>query len=243
MNRLMKQISSMFIAALLFCFTITAMAEELPNGTVAGLPEQLVVMDSDGKSVNENGEYFFSVENMKAGEQYTKNIQVMNMREDKAYDIYFKMEPVSKQGEIDLEEECTAIITIGDEKVYEGKVSGKDSDILEKGIGLGNYVLGQSRNMKCTIVWNGTDAGGHIDYGERIISSDGTSIVREKNGQESISGEVEFRWIFYANVDTNYNPPKTGFYSEIFLYVILFIAAVLLISMIILVTKKKRKMK
>lgn len=42
MNKLMKKISSMFIAALLFCFSITAMAEELPNGTVAGLPWTIV---------------------------------------------------------------------------------------------------------------------------------------------------------------------------------------------------------
>lgn len=243
MGILLKKISAIFISAVLLCFSITVLAEELSDGTVAGLPEKLVVMDSDGNSVSEKGEYFFSVENMTAGEQYTKNIQIMNMREDKAYDIYFKMEPVSKQGEIDLEEECTAIITIGDEKIYEGKVSGKDGDISEKGIGLGNYVPGQSRNMKCTIIWNGTDSGGHIDYGEKIISSNGTSIVREKNGEELISGEVEFRWIFYANVDTNYNPPKTGFYSEIFLYAVLFIAAVLLITMIILVTKKKRRVK
>lgn len=243
MNRLLKKVSVMFMAALLFCFSITALAEQLPDGELAGLPEKLVIMDSEGNSVSENGEYFFIVEDMKAGEQYTKNIQVMNMREDKAYDIYFKIEPVSKQGEIDLEEECTATITIGDEKVYEGKVSGKDSSISEKGIGLGNYVPGQSRNLQCTVVWNGTDAGGHIDYGEKIISSEGTTIVREKNGDECISGEVEFRWIFYANVDTNYNPPKTGFYSEIFLYIILFVVAVLLIIMIIFVTKKKKSMK
>lgn len=243
MDRMMKKISSIFISALLFCFSITVSAEELPDGAVAGLPERLVVMDSEGNSVSENGEYFFSVENMQAGEPYTKNIQIMNMREDKAYDIYFKIEPVSKQGEIDLEEECTAIITIGDEKVYEGKVSGKDSNISEKGIGLGNYTPGQSRNMRCTVIWNGTDSGNHIDYGEKIISSDGTSIVREKSGKESISGEIEFRWIFYANVDTNYNPPKTGFYSEIFLYAVLLVVAILLIAMIVFVTKKKRSMK
>lgn len=240
---MMKKVSSMFMAVLLFCFSMTVSAEELPDGTVAGLPEKLVVMDSDGNSVSENGEYFFSVENMNAGEQYTKNIQIMNLREDKAYNIYFRIEPVSKKGEIDLEEECTATITIGDEKIYEGKVSGKDSNISQKGVSLGNYIPGQSRNMKCTIVWNGTDAGGHIDYGEKIISSDGITIVREKNGKESISGEIEFRWIFYAQVDTNYDPPKTGFYSETFLYIVLFFAAVLSIIMIILVTKKKRSMK
>lgn len=239
----MKKVSSMFMAVLLFCFSMTVSAEELPDGTVAGLPEKLVVMDSDGNSVSENGEYFFSVENMNAGEQYTKNIQIMNLREDKAYNIYFRIEPVSKKGEIDLEEECTATITIGDEKIYQGKVSGKDSNISQKGVSLGNYIPGQSCNMKCTIVWNGTDAGGHIDYGEKIISSDGITIVREKDGKESISGEIEFRWIFYAQVDTNYDPPKTGFYSETFLYTVLFLAAVLSITMIILVTKKKRSIK
>lgn len=239
-----KKIISVMLAAVLSLLLSTAVnAEELPDGSVKGLPERLAVLDDSGNSVSENGEYFFSVENMNAGEQYTKNIQIMNLREDKAYNIYFRIEPVSKKGEIDLEEECTATITIGDEKIYEGKVSGKDSNISQKGVSLGNYIPGQSRNMKCTIVWNGTDAGGHIDYGEKIISSDGITIVREKDGKESISGEIEFRWIFYAQVDTNYDPPKTGFYSETFLYTVLFLAAVLSITMIILVTKKKRSIK
>lgn len=242
MKRPIRRVLTLIMAALMLSFSFTAAAEELEDGIVAGLPEKLVVLDSEGNSANENGEYFFEVEDMKAGEQYTKDIQIMNMREDKAYDIYLKIEPVSKQGEIDLENECTATITIGNETVYEGKVTGNDSTKTD-GIGLGNYTPGQARNMRCTVVWNGSDSGADIDFGERTVTESGTTVTREQSGEAEISGEVEFRWIFCAKVDTDYEVPYTGFYSEIFLYVILFAAAVLLTVMIILVAKKKRKAK
>lgn len=74
----------------------------LENGAVKGLPEDLTIVDSDGRHVDENGEYFFLIEDMKPGIDYKKDIQLMNLRQDKSYHIYLKVEGVSNEGNIDL---------------------------------------------------------------------------------------------------------------------------------------------
>ena len=56
----------------------------LPDGAVKGLPEKLTAMDSDGNVVSsETGEYFFRVEDMDYGVTYRKDVQLMNLRDDK----------------------------------------------------------------------------------------------------------------------------------------------------------------
>lgn len=247
MNKIMKKmILISCTAVLLFCSSVSAFAEvELPDGTVAGLPEELTVMDEDGNSVDsDNGEYFFEVEDMKPGEVYSKNIQIMNLREDKAYHIYFYAAPVDKSGEIDLENECTAIITLDGEQVYEGLVTGKGSvDMTQTPIDLGLYVPGQSRTLNCSVSWDEEDAGGFIDYGHKLIDENGTTIIREGSGDNSIYGEVRFKWIFYAVVDEDYKPPKTGLSlfdakTEI---ILLSSMSVLICGMLVLIVVKKRK--
>ncbi|MBR0485241.1 MAG: hypothetical protein IJJ69_10760, partial [Oscillospiraceae bacterium] len=88
-----KQIFTVLVSCLLLlsCNCLTAFAEvALPDGAVKGLPEKLTAMDSDGNVVSsDTGEYFFRVENMSYGETYTKEVQLMNLRDDKAYHIYF----------------------------------------------------------------------------------------------------------------------------------------------------------
>lgn len=235
----------MFCGSLFICDLFRAAAEViLPDGTVAGLPEKLVVMDSDGNSASsDTGEYFFYVENMAANESYSKNIQIMNLREDKAYHVYFYVEPVDKNGEIDLEEECDVVISLDGEQIYAGNVSGKGNvDLTKTPADLGVYQPGGSKNLNCSITWNGTDAGGYIDYGEKMVDKDGTAVVREGSGQENIYGEVTFKWIFYAVVDESYVPPKTGVLSdESRVYAaILAVAGGLIIIMLILLVCKKR---
>ena len=56
-----KLIAVLLTAVLLLSFSVAANADELRAGTVAGLPEKLVVLDDNGNSVSENGEYFFEV--------------------------------------------------------------------------------------------------------------------------------------------------------------------------------------
>ena len=55
-----KLIAVLLTAVLLLSFSVSANADELRAGTVAGLPEKLVVLDDNGNSVSENGEYFIS---------------------------------------------------------------------------------------------------------------------------------------------------------------------------------------
>lgn len=247
MNKIMKIMILVSCAAVLFfCNFASAFAEvELPEGTVAGLPEALTIMDEDGNICDsETGEYFFEVEGMVPGEVYSKNIQIMNLREDKAYHIYFYAEPVDKSGELDLENECTEIITLDGTQIYEGLVTGKGNvDMTQTPIDLGLYIPRQSRTMNCTVTWNAENAGGFIDYGQKLVDENGTTIIREGSGDDYIYGEVRFKWIFYAVVDDSYVPPKTGIsaFNATTEIVILSVLGVLICGTVILVAVKKKK--
>ncbi|MDO4317584.1 MAG: hypothetical protein Q4C48_05170 [Lachnospiraceae bacterium] len=239
---------SVFLALLLlFCGFTTVFAEAvLPEGAVAGLPEKLTVMDSDGNSVSsETGEYFFRVENMTPGEVYTKQISVMNLREDKAYHIYFYAQPISSEGEIRLDEECTASFLLNGEPIYEGKVTGEgEPDMRETPLDLGLFEPGASATLQCSVVWSGTDAGGLIDYGHRVVDGSGTEVIREGSGDASIYGETTFRWIFYAVVDESYEPPRTGILAaDNRLYAGVLAAVGLTTLLLFLLTVKKRREK
>jgi len=203
MNRLLYKIVTVLLAAVLIssAFGVTALADELRAGTVAGLPEKLVVLDDKGNSVSENGEYFFAVDGMQVSEHYIKKIQIMNLREDASYHIDFRAQKISSQGEIDLENECHCVITLDDQVIYEGKVTGEGTpDMRIDPLDLGYYTPGQSRVMKVDIVWNGTEYDSMIDNGARIVDRNGVTIVREPSGKSHIEGEVIFKWIFTAAV-------------------------------------------
>ena len=92
MRKRKLKIIAVLTAALLYAFMISAYAYSLNNGSVHGLPEKLVVLDDEGNSVSENGSYYFSVTDMKPKITYTKNIQIMNLRDDKSYNIYYIVE-------------------------------------------------------------------------------------------------------------------------------------------------------
>lgn len=203
--RVSKIIFALFAAALVFFQSISVSAAKLKIGSVEGLPEKLVVLDDRGQSVSENGEYFFEVEDMKAGETYTKNIQLMNLREDATYAIFFNAEPLESHGEIDLEEECKCDIRLNDNLVYTGKVTGEGNpDIREEALYLGYFRPGDSKVLTVDITWVDSGAGGAIDHGARVVDHNGTSIVREESGKKHISGETLFKWIFTASVIESY---------------------------------------
>lgn len=233
------------LISLLFPPTYQCFAEtELPEGTVAGLPENLTIMDSDGNSASiSTGEYFFEVSDMTPGETYSKDVQIMNLREDKAYHIYFYAEPVDDNGEIDLKNGCTATITLDGEEIYQGIVTGEgEHDLANNPIDLGSYAPGQGKVLNCSVVWNEEDTGGFIDYGHRLIDENGTTVLREASGKNYISGEVRFKWIFYAVVDDTYTPPQTGLsaMSTTTEIIVLFILAVMICGMIALIIVKKK---
>ncbi len=218
MKKQAKKLIPILIAVVfIFCVHMTAYAAEtLPDGSVKGLPERLVVLDDKGQSVSDSGDYFFVVENMQAGETYSKKIQLMNLREDASYKITFKAEPLTKKGEIDLENECVCEIFLDGKEIYSGKVTGEGTpDIRDNAMSLGTYQPGESHIMKVNVKWNGTSAGGFIDNGKRIVDKNGTSVVREKSGQNEISGEITFKWSFYAEVYDNSGEESTITVSEV----------------------------
>ena len=65
--------------------------------------------------------------------------------------------------------------------------------------------------------------------------------------QESgyVKGEIEFKWIFYAAVDEDYNPPKTGLLrvNNRFWLLTIAILAVLTGGLFLLIVLKQKKQK
>ena len=235
-------------SALLSEHIVAAASIQLPDGTVAGLPEKLAILDSDGNSASsDTGEYFFCVENMEPYTAYSKDIQIMNLREDKAYHIYFYAYPLEQSGDIDLEEDCTAVFTLDGEQVFMGNVSGESADgsrnLSEEPLDLGIFEPGDSAVMNCTITWDGSDVDLLADYGSRVVDSDGEHIIREGNGTVYVEGEVTFRWVFYAAVDEEYTPPKTGLAGlDTWIYLAAIgVLIVLILGMLALLLRKKRR--
>ncbi|HAJ97020.1 MAG TPA: hypothetical protein DCO72_04725 [Ruminococcus sp.] len=234
---------------LLSCVGLTAQAQEatLPDGSVEGLPSKLTVMDEQGRSVNEQGEYFFVVEDMHYGTTYTKNIQIMNLREDATYHIYFYVEPLYKDGEIDLEEGCTCVFSLDDEQIYSGTVTGDGTRQLtrENPVDLGLYEPGDSHKLRAEITWNELSNSLHVDNGDRLVSKDGEAVLVGPNGEGHAEGEIEFKWIFYAHVDGEEtdNAVDTGLLSvkNSFWLACIGIASLMVIVMLILLKRKQKK--
>ena len=248
MVRTAKKLIAILLAAVLLMSmsVMTAYADELRAGTVAGLPEKLVVLDDNGNSVSENGEYFFEVQDMTPGENYVKNIQIMNLREDASYHIYFNAQPMAKYGDIDLEEECVLTLYLNERVVYQGKVTGDGvPDVRDEPLDLGKYGPGESRVLRAEIVWNATfSQGGAIDEGHRIYDFDGVKVVREKTGKTHIEGEVIFKWIFTAVGDAPPVDQSSGTYidtGETITFVFAGLVVVAIGVMMVLLFVKKRK--
>ena len=234
---------------LLSCNCLTAFAEvALPDGAVKGLPERLTAMDSDGNPVNsETGEYFFHVENMSYGETYTKDVQLMNLCDDKAYHIYFYVEPLFKNGDIDLEKGCECTFWLDGEEFYKGDVTGHGNiDLTQEVKDCGLYQPGDSHVLKCSVVWNDLDVLVGVDNGHRLIDINGEHVLIGSDDEGYVEGEIEFKWIFYAAVDEDYDPPNTGLLgvNNTFWIIAIALLAVLTGGLLLLIfLKKKRKEK
>ena len=191
---------------LLSCKSLPAFAEvSLPPGAVKGLPERLAALDSEGNAVNSaTGEYFFRVENMQYGETYTKSVQLMNLREDYAYHIYFNVEPLYKKGSIDLENGCECTFWLDGNEFYKGTVTGQGSiDLTNEVYDCGLYYPGDSHVLKCAVVWNDLAVldDVHVNNGHRLVDKDGVHVLEGPDESGHVEGEIEFKWIFYARVN------------------------------------------
>lgn len=245
----LKKIISMLMSCLLIlnCSVLNAFAETaLPDGAVKGLPSKMTAMDSEGRTVNsQSGEYFFCVEGMTFGELYTKDVQLMNLRDDKAYHIYLRTEPISRSGDIDLEKGCVCKFYLDGKEVYTGDVNGRGNiDLTQETLDLGNYNPGDSHILKCSVVWNDTSTIDSHTASHRTVSVKGTGddqIITEKVEKY---GEVEFKWIFYAAVDENFIPPNTGLLAvngRTWLYCMAILATMILLLLPLLMKQKRRK--
>jgi hypothetical protein len=224
---------------------MNAFAEtDLPKGAVKGLPDKLTAMDSEGRSVNsESGEYFFSVDDMLYGETYTKDVQLMNLRDDKAYNIYLHTEPISKSGDIDLEKGCVCKFYLDGKEVYSGDVNGNGNiDLTQDALDLGNYKPGDSHTLKCSVVWNDASAVDNNSSSHRIVSLGGTQVVEDSKPKSY--GDIEFKWIFYAAVDDDFISPDTGLLAvngRTWLYCMAIVAAMILLMLPLLLKQKRKK--
>lgn len=243
---LKRKVSTLVSCLLLFsCSIMNAFADtDLPKGAVKGLPEKITAMDSEGRSVNSaSGEYFFSVDDMLYGETYTKDVQLMNLRDDKAYNIYLHTEPISKSGDIDLEKGCVCKFYLDGKEVYSGDVNGKGNiDLTQDALDLGNYKPGDSHTLKCSVVWNDASAVDNNSVSHRVVSNEGTQVVEEKSGKSY--GDIEFKWIFYAAVDDEFVSPHTGLFAvngRIWLYCMAVVAAMILFMVPLLLRQKRKK--
>ncbi|MBQ8927169.1 MAG: hypothetical protein IJ055_02700 [Oscillospiraceae bacterium] len=250
------RIKNMFTALascllLLTCNSLSAFAEvALPDGAVKGLPEKLTAMDSEGNVVSsDTGEYFFRVEDMNYGVTYTKDVQLMNLRDDKSYHIYFYVEPLWKDGEIDLEEGCDCTFWLDGQEVYRGKVTGEPydgyMDLTQEVLDCGSYAPGDSHTLKCSVIWNDLDVLVGVDNGHRLVDIDGEHVLVGSDDEGYVEGQIEFKWIFYAAVDEDYEPPNTGLLgvNGAFWIVCIAVLFVLIAGMLLLLFFKKNKKK
>ena len=221
---------------------------QLPDGAVKGLPEKISAMDSSGNLVNSaSGEYFFHVENMTYGEVYTKDVQLMNLCDDKAYNIYFYVEPVpeSKKGDIDLEEGCICSFYFDGEKFYEGSVTGIGNiDLTKEAKLIGYYEPGDAHILSCSIAWVGDSGDYHIDEGHRLADSSGAWVLRPPEESGPTWGEIEFKWIFSAAVNQSYMGPKTGLLAidgKIWIACMVVVAVLIAVVLVLLNKKKKQR--
>lgn len=220
-----KHIFTSLVSCLLLLSAVptnTAFAEvALPEGAVKGLPERLAALDDQGNAVNsETGEYFFHVEDMKYGETYTKSVQLMNLREDASYYIYFYVEPLYKDGEIDLEKGCECTFYLDGNEFYRGDVNGKGNiDLSSTYYSTGFYAPGDSHVLKASVIWNDIDVIQNVDNGHRLIDKNGEHVLVGPDDSGYAEGEIEFKWIFFASIlpidqqtdiQTTTTAPSTG---------------------------------
>ena len=245
-----KRIAAAFIGSLLFlfnCIGSTAFAEiSLPDGAVKGLPERLAALDDEGNAVNsETGEYFFRVEDMEYGKTYTKNIQLMNLREDATYHIWFSTEPLFKAGEIDLEKGCECRFYMDGQEFYKGDVNGKGNiDLTAKAYDCGSYAPGESHTLRCEIIWNDIDVMTTVDNGNRLVDIDGEHVLVGPNGSGYAEGEIEFKWIFYAQLDQEEGKtPSTGVLGSSAFWIVTIGCTAAMAGVMLFLVKRKEKHK
>ena len=183
------------------------------GGSAAGLPEGITILDSDGVSVDPEGDYWFWVEDMNPGETYTKTMSLMNLRDDgKKYRMYFYIEPreLVDKG-IDLLANCSQQLYLEGDEIYDGNVWGDGNVAISRSnpVDLGVFETGKTKSFRCSITWNGVigseDKNVVIDNGHRLIDENtvndrDSQYIKKPAGVNRAYGAVYFHWVFYAEL-------------------------------------------
>ncbi len=187
-----KKIKYLSIPLLTLVMTVPIFADRLPDGSVRGLPQNLIVMDEDGNSVSASGDYYVHIEDMQPRVLYTKDITVMNLRNDAVYRVYMSAAPDHTEGEIDLEGEVEVKLYLENELIYEGDVNGDGTPNMQLNpIDLGGiYNSDEQRKLHAEFIWNITDETEAL-------------ILGKTDRDKPAFGAVDFRWIFTAQVNEN----------------------------------------
>ncbi len=185
----MKKLISAFLTAIVLSSPVYANTYKLPDGSVQGLPQNLIVMDENGHSP-ENGELYIYIDNMLPGELYTKDVTLMNARDDAVYSIFMTAEPNYDEGDIDLLNETECKLYLDDKLIYQGLVNGDGMpNMQQEGLDLGGvYKSGETRNLHAEFKWNITD--------------ETQKFIDEYSSEDKdFYGIVSFNWTFYAQID------------------------------------------
>ena len=54
--------------------------------------------------------------------------------------------------------------------------------------------------LRCEIIWNDLDVLKNVDNGHRLVDKDGEHVLVGPDGEGHVEGEIEFKWVFYAQV-------------------------------------------
>jgi hypothetical protein len=154
----MKKIVCTILTILLLAMPVYGDVHQLPNGSVQGLPQNLIVMDEDGNSPKD-GQLYIYIPNMLPQEVYTKDVTIMNARDDAVYSIYMTATPNYNGGDIDLLNETQCKLYLDDKLIYQGLVNGDGTPNMQtEGIDLGGvYQSGESRKLHAEFVWDISD--------------------------------------------------------------------------------------
>lgn len=128
------------------------------SGTVAKaeilLPPAIVVGDSEGIKVGEDGKYLMDLRDILPGESFEATISFLNVDEkEQPYELFFGIKPpVQIQGPINFGEAMTMSIEYEGKEIYNGKVSGIGNlDLQKEEYSLGVFNPGDSKSMKVSM--------------------------------------------------------------------------------------------
>ena len=208
-------------------FLTTILAAMLLFSLLAGsvsaeeLPEGIIVADNEGISVDSQTGEFYIQQQLVPGETYVKYITIQNLREDKAFQIFLRTEPLTQTGNYDLFENVVMKLSLGDEVLYEGSPNGLGNiDMQKTAMPLGDvYEPGDTRVLKFE------------------------AILPLENTHHGILGAVTFQWIFSATVDEEYTPPVTGVVVSTVLYTVAAMLSILLIVVCLLCKRSGKSLK